>query len=95
MGRRGGWLTAALLGAAVAGGCATTAAINDARQSLDQARGAGAETKAPYEYHAAEAFLGLAQHELDELDVKGAQEFAGQSVQFSNRALAKSQGGAQ
>lgn len=83
-----------LLGAAALGGCAATGAVTNARQSLEQARGSGAEAKAPYEYYAAEAFLGLAEHESAELDGAAAKEFAEKSAQFSSKALEKSGGGA-
>ena len=59
-------LTAALW----AGGCATTNAIKSARESLDRAKSAGAEAKAPYEYYSAAAYLYQANHEAGEGDKK-------------------------
>ncbi len=85
---------AVILSAALAAGCASTTALNNARTSFDQAKAAGAETKAPYEYYSAEAYLGLAEHEKDEGDKEGINEFAEKSQKFSAEAIQKAGGGA-
>lgn len=82
------------LSAGLAAGCSSASAIKNARASFDKAKAAGAEAKAPFEYYAAEAYLGLAQHEADESDRHGVREFAGKSEQYSAEALRKAGGGA-
>lgn len=85
---------AVALSAGLAAGCSTASAIKNARASFDKAKAAGAEAKAPYEYFAAEAYLGLAQHEADEGDRNGVREFAAKSEKYSAEALRKAGGGA-
>ncbi|NNF84344.1 MAG: hypothetical protein HKM29_04225, partial [Deltaproteobacteria bacterium] len=45
-------------------------------------------------YYAAEAYLGLAEHEQEEGDKDGVREFAEKSEQYSAEALKKAGGGA-
>jgi hypothetical protein len=52
--------------AGLVAGCATATAMEKARASFAQAKAAGAEKKAPFEYYAAEAYLGKAIHEAEE-----------------------------
>jgi hypothetical protein len=81
-------LVLVLLGAGLLSACAT-GAIKSAQQSLDQARSAGAETKAPYEYYSAEAYLSNAEDENAEHDVRAAEWFAQESQKFSQWAMEK------
>jgi hypothetical protein len=85
---------AALMAAFLIGGCSSTKAVKNARTSFEKAKAAGAEAKAPYEYYAAETYLGLAEHEVEEGDKKGVNEFAEKSETFSAEALKKAGGGA-
>jgi hypothetical protein len=85
---------AVLCTAGLAAGCSSATALNKARTSFDQARAAGAETKAPYEYYSAEAYLGFAEHEKEEGDRNGVREFSETSEKFSAEALQKAGGGA-
>ncbi|MDH3238309.1 MAG: DUF4398 domain-containing protein [Deltaproteobacteria bacterium] len=78
----------------LAAGCSSGTALTKARTSFDKARAAGAETKAPYEYYSAEAYLGLAEHEKEEGDRHGVAEFSETSEKFSAEALKKAGGGA-
>jgi hypothetical protein len=48
----------------------------------------------PYEYYAAEAYLGLAEHEIEEGDNAGASLFAEKSERMSAEARKKAGGGA-
>lgn len=85
---------AIVLIAALAGGCATANAIHDARASLEKAKAAGAMTKAPFEYYAAEAYLKNAMHEADEGDYRAADIFTKESAAYSAKALEMAGGGA-
>jgi len=85
---------AVILSAGLAVGCSATQTVRNASASFDKAKAAGAETKAPYDYYAAEAYLGLAEHELDEGDNTGARLFAEKSERNSAEALKKAGGGA-
>lgn len=85
---------AVLFTAGLAAGCSSGTALTKARTSFDKSRAAGAETKAPYEYYSAEAYLGLAEHEKDEGDRDGVREFSETSEKFSAEALKKAGGGA-
>jgi len=78
----------------LAAGCSSGTALTKARTSFDKSRAAGAETKAPYEYYSAEAYLGLAEHEKEEGDRDGVREFSEISEKFSAEALEKAGGGA-
>lgn len=77
-----------------AAGCATANAIKSAQASMERAKAAGAETKAPYEYYAAEAYLLQANHETGEGDGKQAMAFARESEAHSAKAIEKAGGGA-
>lgn len=61
---------------------------------MDNAKTAGVQEKAPYEYYMAESYFRLAEHEVAEGDRKGAIEFAEKSEQFSADAVKKAGGGA-
>ena len=78
---------AVVLCAGLAAGCATSNAIQSARKSLEQAKAAGAEAKAPFEYYAAGEYLGNAVHEAEEGDGKSADMFTKQSADYSAKAL--------
>jgi hypothetical protein len=75
-------------------GCATANAIKSAEGALARAKAAGAETRAPYEYYAAEAYLLQANHETGEGDSKQAKAFARESEAYSAKAVEKAGGGA-
>ncbi len=85
---------AVILSAGLAVGCSATHTVKNARASFEKAKAAGAETKAPYEYYAAESYLGLAEHEVDEGDKDGVRLFAEKSERMSAEALKKAGGGA-
>ena len=85
---------ALLMAAFLIAGCSSATAVKNARTSFEKAKASGAEAKAPYEYYAAEAYLGLAEHEKEEGDRKGANMFAEKSEKFSAEALQKAGGGA-
>ncbi len=85
---------AVVLAAAMAAGCSSATALRNARSSFDKAKAAGAESKAPYEYYSAEAYLGLAEHEHEEGDRSGMREFSEISEKFSAEAIEKAGGGA-
>jgi len=87
-------LLATSVSIALLAGCAATGAIESARRSFEQARAAGAETKAPYEYYAAEAYLERAKDEVTEGDTAQAKVFAGESEAYAAQALSKAKGGA-
>ncbi len=86
-------LLAAVAVAGLLGGCATLGTVGKAREALGQAEAAGAETKAPYDYYAARAYLEMAEHEKDELDWKAAHEWAQRALDHASRALAGAGGG--
>ncbi len=86
--------SAVVLSAGLAAGCATTNAMRSAQASFEKAKAAGAETKAPYEYYAAEAYFLQAKHEVGEGDNKQARVFANQSEFYSAKATEKAGGGA-
>lgn len=83
-----------LLPAFLAAGCTSAAALKSARTDFGKAKAAGAETKAPFEYYAAEAYLDLADHEKAEGDHAGVRGFAETSKKYSAEALQKAGGGA-
>jgi hypothetical protein len=78
----------------IAGCSSATTVVKNARTSFEDVKAAGAETKAPYEYYAAEAYLGLAEHEIEEGDNAGASLFAEKSERMSAEARKKAGGGA-
>ncbi len=75
-------------------GCATANTVANARTSLDKARAAGAEQKAPADYYMAEAYYQKADHETKEGDRSEAKYFAEQSIKYSDQAIQKAGGGA-
>ena len=83
-----------LLPAFLAAGCTSATALKNARTDFAKAKAGGAETKAPYEYYQAEAYLDLADHERAEGDHAGVRDFAAKSQKFSAEALQKAGGGA-
>lgn len=87
-------LCAVLLIAGLAGGCATSNALQSARAQLEKAKGAGADWSAPFEYYAAEAYLNKASAEAEEGDNKAANVFTDQSAGYSAKALEIAKGGA-
>jgi hypothetical protein len=87
-------LCAMLLIAGLVGGCATSNAIQGAREQLQKAKGAQADLYAPFEYYAAEAYLGKAVMEAEQGDTKAAQGFTKQSNDYSAKALGIAKGGA-
>ena len=87
-------LCAMLLIAGLAAGCATQHAIHSARAQLVSAKAAGAEWSAPFEYYAAEAYLGKAVFSAEIGDTKEASIFTKQSSDYSAKALAMAKGGA-
>lgn len=84
-----------LLAAGAGIGCASHQAIQQAQAQIKEARTAGAESRAPYHFTAAEAYLGYAVHESDEWDFSAAEEFALESQKHAGHAMEKAKGGAQ
>ena len=93
---RRAWVVACVvvLIAGLAGGCATSNAIGAARAQLEKAKGAGAEWSAPFEYYAAEAYLGKAVFSAEIGDTKQADALTKQSAAYSAKALEMAKGGA-
>jgi len=87
-------LCAVILIAGLAAGCATSNAIGDARGQLEKAKGAGADWSSPFEYYAAEAYLGKAVFQAEKGDNKQADIFTKQSADYSAKALEIAKGGA-
>jgi len=87
-------LLAVVLCAGLVAGCATANALQSAREALDKAKAAGAMTKAPFEYYAAEAYLNKATIQVEKGDYKQTDIFRKQSVGYSSKALEMSKGGA-
>ena len=87
-------LLAVVLCAGLVAGCATANAIQSARTSLDKAKAAGAMTKAPFEYYAAEAYLNKATIQAEKGDNKQADIFTKESAAYSAKALGMAKGGA-
>jgi len=85
---------AVLLIAGLAGGCATSSAIQSSRAQLQKAKGAGADWSAPFEYYAADAYLNKAVLQAEEGDCKAAMMFTEQSSKYSAQALQMAGGGA-
>jgi hypothetical protein len=84
-----------VLCAGLVAGCATATALENARASFAKAKAAGAEKKAPFEYYAAEAYLGKAIHEAEEGSPKeDTDRFMKKSMEYSAKALEMSKGGA-
>jgi hypothetical protein len=74
-------------------GCASLKAAKQAQDAFDQAKAAGAETKAPYNYYAAEEYLKQMREEVAENDFIATRRFADQSRDHSEKALQKAGGG--
>jgi hypothetical protein len=87
-------LCVVVLIAGLAGGCATSNAIGNARAQLQKAKAAGADWSAPYEYYSADAYLNKAVAEAEEGDTKAANVFTEQSMNYSTKALGMAKGGA-
>ena len=87
-------LCAVVLIAGLAAGCATSNAIGNAREQLQKAKAAGADWSAPFEYYAAEAYLGKAVFSAEIGDTKQANIFTKQSSDYSAKALGMAKGGA-
>jgi len=87
-------LCAMVLIAGLAAGCATSNAIGNAREQIQKAKGAGADWSAPFEYYAAEAYLGKAVQQAEKGDNKQADIFTKQSADYSAKALEMAKGGA-
>ena len=92
-----GWKPYVAVAAALVllGGCSTLNTLEQARTTLEQAKEAGAEVKAPYEYHKGQAFLEMAEHEKDELDWAAADEWARVALDSARQALDGAKGGSQ
>jgi len=87
-------LCAMVLIVGLAAGCATSNAIRSAQEQLEKAKGAGADWSAPFEYSAAEAYLGKAVQQAEKGDNKQANIFTKQSADYSAKALGMAKGGA-
>jgi predicted small secreted protein len=87
-------LCAMVLIAGLTAGCATSNAIGDARAQLAKAKDAGAVWSAPFEYYAAEAYLGKAVFSAEIGDTTQADIFTKQSAGYSAKALEMAKGGA-
>lgn len=85
---------AVVFAAGLAAGCSSGTTLRNARTSFDKAKAAGAESKAPYEYYSAEAYLRLAEGEKEEGDRAGVRKFSETSEKFSAEAIEKAGGGA-
>ena len=69
-------------------------ALCGARDAFGQAKKAGAEVKAPYEYYSAEEYLKLAEKERIEADLKAAEEYSATARKYADEAIIKAGGGA-
>jgi len=87
------WVVA-LAWVALFAGC-TANTIGSARASLDRAKAAGAEAKAPMEYYMAEEYLVQAEKEqVGDGDRKQGRIYAEKSLNYSAEAIRKAGGGA-
>lgn len=75
-------------------GCSSRKFVNRAQTAFEQAKTADAEARAPFEYYAAEAYLGLAEDELEVGHDPQAEIFAEDSEKYSAEALELTGGGA-
>jgi hypothetical protein len=66
---------------------ARTQAVENARISFLEAKAAGCESAAPFEYYMAQEYLQLAEEELASGDKHGVAEFAGKSKAHSAKAI--------
>ena len=80
--------------AALFAGCGASA-LQNARVSLEKAKAAGAETKAPMEYYMAEEYLKQAEKEqMEDGDRSQGKVYSNKSVEYSTQAIQKAGGGA-
>ena len=86
------WAVVLIVG--LTAGCATMNAIENTQKSLDKAKAAGAVTKAPFEYYAAEAYLNKASIQAEKGDSKQANIFNKEASAYATKALDMSKGGA-
>lgn len=86
------WLWLTLAASTLLAGCGFHV-LQGARDSFRTAKEAGAETKAPYDYYSAEAFLKIAEDEWIEGDWKATQDWATESTNYSDQALKAARGG--
>lgn len=80
-------LTMALLVCAGCGSAFSAERMGRAQERLREAREAGAEALAPYEFHSARAYLRKAETEAAEADYDDAITLASSSEAFSTRAI--------
>jgi hypothetical protein len=80
------WLSCVALGVLL-GGCASTAAVQGAREGFLAARDAGAKEAAPFEYYASKAYLELARYASKAEDHTQARAWSKQSRQFAAEAI--------
>lgn len=81
-----GWLCCVALGALLVG-CASTAAVQGAREEFLAAKDAGAKEEAPFEYYASKAYLELARHASETEDHAQARAWSKQSRQYAAEAI--------
>lgn len=81
-----GWLCCVALGVLLAG-CASTAAVQGAREDFLAAKDAGAKEEAPFEYYASKAYLELARHASEVEDHAQARVWSKQSRQYAAEAI--------
>ncbi len=91
--RRAALAAAAAGGLALLGGCATNQTLAQARDAFGQARQAGAEARAPYDYAAAEVYLDLAEHEWREFDYPQTAVYAEKALDHAKKAAGSAGGG--
>ena len=72
---------------ALLGGCASTAAVNGARDEFRAAKAAGAKEAAPFEYYASKAYLELAQFASGAKDHGQAKAWSEESRQYAAEAI--------
>jgi hypothetical protein len=87
-------LLAVVLCAGLVTGCATANAIQNTQNTLDKAKAAGAMTKAPFEYYAADAYLKKATIQAEKGDSKQADLFNKEASAYAAKALQMAGGGA-
>ncbi|WP_025323172.1 DUF4398 domain-containing protein [Deferrisoma camini] len=90
-----GWKPYVAVAAALVllGGCSTLNTLEQAHTTLERAKEAGAEVKAPYAFHKAQSFLEMAEHEKDEFDWRAASEWAKVALDSARQALDGAKGG--
>ncbi|MDF1552395.1 MAG: hypothetical protein P1P84_05000 [Deferrisomatales bacterium] len=80
------WLCGVALGVLFAG-CASTGAVQGAREEFLAAKGAGAKDAAPFEYYASKAYLELARHASAAEDHAQARAWSKQSREYAAEAI--------